>query len=772
MAASKLTENATTILEGRYLVKAEKTGEFKETPSEMFGRVAKAIASCEHSKSDRAKYEKIYYDMMWSLDFMPNSPTLMNAGTGTGTLSACYVLPLNDSMDSIMTATYDQAMIEKYGGGVGFPLSNIRPEGTPIRTTQGQACGPINVLKTLSQVGTMITQGGKRDGAHMAIMSVFHPDIEKFITCKSTEGDIHNFNISVGANSEFMEAVNEDKYLHLTWPLDEKSYSSPQSDDGKWIKARAIFSQIIHGAWRNGEPGMVWLDRINEDNATPNVGVIEATNPCGEQPLLGNESCNLGSINVANFVLPVSNRLSNNMDAAFDILRFEETVKNAVRFLDSVVDANSHPTESTTLMNSKTRKIGLGIMGWADLLYQLGIPYNSEKALMLVHAVGDALATVADETSADLAVELGNFPEFESSPLNKQNGGKWNTMRNAWRLSIAPTGTIAMIADTSASIEPNVFLVYTKKNLSTAYAGKEFVYINKYFLKALDDLSLSPTDKEEIIHELRNGKTLQSMSYDVEGFTNLKNVFLVAGDVAPADHVQVQAAFQKYVDSGISKTINLPNESSEEVVSAAYMLAWELGCKGITVYRDGSREKEVLTAGVSNGTTPHVNGSIDEDWIRPHEMSGVTSKIQTGHGSLYVTMNKDSSGQIKEVVAWTGKSGACEHAASEAFGRLISTAIQFGVPMPVLVNQLKDIECCPQFFQGRRITSPPDGIAQILESTFNNGKEEKTAVATIPYPVESVSQVGPKQRCPDCSSVLLEQSGCSLCSSCGWSKCG
>ena len=772
MVASKLTENALTILEGRYLLKDEETEEFKETPSEMFGRVAKAIASCERNKSDRAKYEKIYYDMMWSLDFIPNSPTLMNAGTGAGTLSACYVLPLNDSMDSIMTATYDQAMIEKYGGGVGFPLSNIRPEGTPIRTTQGRACGPINVLKTLSQVGTMITQGGKRDGAHMAIMSVFHPDIEKFIACKATEGDIHNFNISVGANSEFMEAVGEDKYLHLTWPLDEKSYNSPQSDDGKWIKARDIFSQIIYGAWRNGEPGMVWLDRINEDNATPNIGVIEATNPCGEQPLLGNESCNLGSINVANFVLPVSNRLSNNINAAFDIVRFEKTVRDAIRFLDSVVDANSHPTESTTLMNAKTRKIGLGSMGWADLLYQLRIPYNSEKALMLAYAVGDSLATVADETSADLAVELGSFPEFEASPFNKKNGGKWETMRNAWRLSIAPTGTIAMIADTSASIEPNVFLVYTKKNLSTAYEGKEFIYINKYFLEALDDLSLSSTEREEIISELKSGKTLQSMSYDVEGFDGLKELFLVAGDVSPVEHVKVQAAFQKHVDSGISKTINLPNESTEENVSVAYTLAWELGCKGITVYRDGSREKEVLTAGVSNGTTSHVNGSIDEDWTRPHEMSGLTSKIQTGHGSLYVTMNKDSSGQIKEVVAWTGKSGACEHAASEAFGRLISTAIQFGVPMPVLVKQLKGIECCPQFFQGRRITSPPDGIAQILESTFTNTKEDDIPVATAPYFSESVPQVGFKQRCPDCSEVLLEQSGCPTCSSCGWSKCG
>jgi len=772
MVVSKLTENAITILKGRYLVKDEETGKVTETPSEMFKRVAKTISSCERIDANKSKYEEIYYEMMWNLDFVPNSPTLMNAGTGAGTLSACYVLPINDSMDSIMTAAYDQAMIEKYGGGVGFPLSNIRPEGTPIRTTQGQACGPINVLKTLSQVGTMITQGGKRDGAHMAIMSVYHPDIEKFITCKAKEGEIHNFNISVGADSTFMEAVEDDYYLHLTFPLDKNSYETLPLDkieDGRWVKARDIFFKIIHGAWLNGEPGMVWLDRINQDNATPHMGDIEATNPCGEQPLLGNESCNLGSINVANFVIH-----SPSGKAKFDINRFKVAVQNSVRFLDSVVDTNSHPTDATTLMNAKTRKIGLGIMGWADALFQLDIPYNSAEALALANTVGETLKQTADKASEALAVEFGSFPEFEDSILNKKNGGKWNAMRNAWRLSIAPTGTIAMIADTCSSIEPQVFLVYTKKNLSTAYAGKEFTYVNKYFLEAMDKTELSNSEKEDIVSELNKGESLQSMAYDAEGFAHLQEIFLVSGDVTPEEHVEVQAAFQKYVDSGISKTINLSNDATEEEVSKAYSYAWELGCKGITVYRDGSRKKEVLIAGTpDNIPSKFIDKDNEEDWTRPNEMIGVTSKIQTGHGSLYVTMNKDSNHQVKEVVAWTGKSGACEHAASEAMGRLISTAIQFGVPMSVLVKQLKGIECCPHFWNGKRITSPPDGIAQILENALYATTEPVNAqqMAIANYIPQTDAEAREKGLCLECGTPVLKLAGCDTCPDCGWARC-
>ena len=435
------SENSVKILEKRYLLKDE-AGNPTEDIKGLFTRVARAIAEVEYkygsTENQVKKLEKSFFDLMWASDFMPNSPTLMNAGTGQGTLSACYVMDIPDSMGDIMRVAGDQAMIEKFGGGIGFSLSALRPKGYGIATTQGKACGPIHVLRVLSQVGTMITQGGKRDGAHMAIMEVYHPDIEEFIHCKNVEGEISNFNISIGADSTFMTAVQQDKWIHLSWPLDRNLYDEPK-DDGHYIKARELFAEIIRGAWTNGEPGMVWLDRINEDNSTPALGQINATNPCGEQPLLSGESCNLGSINVGNFVLqhPKGN--------GFDFRRFEETIETCVRFLDNVVDANRHPTEFTQRMNESTRKIGLGIMGWANLLVRLDIPYNSEEALALAEAIGNVLKNSADTASSKLAEHKGSFPAFGDSPLNKDKGGQWGSMRNAWRLSIAPTGTISMI---------------------------------------------------------------------------------------------------------------------------------------------------------------------------------------------------------------------------------------------------------------------------------------------------------------------------------------
>jgi len=457
-----------------------------------------------------------------------------------------------------------------------------------------------------------------------------------------------------------------------------------------------------------------------------------------------------------------------------------DIIRISVRFLDSVVDANTHPTKATIDMNIRTRKIGLGVMGWADLLYQLEIPYQSKEALALVDTVGKILQETADTTSEILGKQLGAFKEFDQSPLNKKNGGKWISMRNAWRLSIAPTGTIAMIADTSSSIEPQFALAYTKKNLSASLEDEKFIYINKYFLMAIVNTQLTDSEKKEIINGLKNKESLQSMYYEAEGFDKLKKVFVVTEDVSPEEHVKVQAVFQKYVDSGISKTINLANEATEEDVSEAYSLAWKLGCKGITVYRAGSREKEVLVSGTSESESKSVvTESYVDDWVRPIDMSGVTSKIQTGHGSLYVTMNKDSSNQIKEVVAWTGKSGACEHAASEAFGRLISTAIQFGVPMPLIIKQLKGIECCPQFWNGKRVSSPPDGIAQILENTLGTAIEPVTTKTLTRFSSDTVDgkSFGVKRNtskdlCKDCSTQLIEQSGCITCPSCGWSKCG
>lgn len=761
----KLTQNAITVLEKRYLIR--EGDKPVENPEEMFTRVAKTLASVESrygiSKIDTKKLEKQFFDIMWNLDFMPNSPTLMNAGTGAGTLSACYVQDIGDSMDSIMSTAHDQAMIEKFGGGIGFSLSGIRPKGKEIATTQGKACGPIAVLKTLSQVGTMITQGGKRAGAHMAIMSVYHPDILEFISCKAVEGDIDNFNISVGADSGFMKAVNEDKWINFTWPLDKNSYAehelgADRKGEGESIRARELFSKIITGAWHNGEPGMVWLDRINEDNTTPHLGKINATNPCGEQPLLSGESCNLGSINLGNFVAASG--------TDFDFDRFEDVIVTCVRFLDNVVDANQHPTLTTTEMNSKTRKIGLGVMGWADLLTKLMIPYDSESALDLADRIGSSLKLVADRESSVLGEEKGDFPAFDKSPLNKKNGGEWYHMRNAWRLSVAPTGTISMIAEASSGIEPLFALAYKKHNMSSQLGNTALYYVNEEVRKHL------PLDID-IDEYMQSGAEITTSLSD-----ELQDVFKTSHDIDHLAHVRMQAVWQKHVDSGISKTINLPNNASEGSIWESYMTAWELGCKGITVYRNGSRDKEVLVS--TDGTddissvgtvSTAVNGAAPVRFNRPDQLEAKVTKIRTGHGNLYVT-TAFNEGKLVEIFTHLGKSGAAEHAQSEALGRVISTALQYGVPVSVISTQLRGISSVPVYHNGKLIKSVPDAIASILdeiEPTVSATTEEVTREWTD----QIVAGVTATASCEECQSaeVAIEE-GCVKCYSCGYSKCG
>ena len=744
------TENSVKILEKRYLLKDE-AGDPIEDIEGLFTRVSRSIAEVEYkygaTEDQVTELEKSFFDLMWASDFMPNSPTLMNAGTGQGTLSACYVMDIPDSMGDIMRVAGDQAMIEKFGGGIGFSLSAIRPKGHGISTTHGKACGPIHVLRVLSQVGTMITQGGKRDGAHMAIMEVYHPDIEEFIHCKNVEGEISNFNISIGADSTFMTAVQKNKWIHLAWPLDRNLYDEPK-DDGRYIRAKELFEEIIRGAWTNGEPGMVWLDRINEDNSTPELGQINATNPCGEQPLLSGESCNLGSINVGNFILehPKGN--------AFDFKRFEETIGVCVRFLDNVVDANRHPTEYTQRMNESTRKVGLGIMGWANLLVRLNIPYNSEEALTLASAIGDTLKTCADKTSSEIAQHKGSFPAFADSPLNKDNGGEWETMRNAWRLSIAPTGTISMIANCSSGIEPHFALAYKKHNLSAALEDVELFYVDQDLQKRLD------MSEEELSEKLSSGVGIESLMD-----SDARKIFAVS-DAIPHDwHVRMQGAFQKYVDSGISKTINLPNDATQHDIALAYQQAWELGCKGITVYRQGSREKEVLTSLAPTSTdTPSFSTWNSVRDLSSSERLGKTRTVPTGHGSLHVVVNSIEETPI-EVFATVGKAGACEAATTEALGRLISTALQYGVPVETITKQLDGITCCPVWHDARQIKSLADGIGYILKATngmdvhANGHSEVKNLVASGP-------------RCPECTGELSQSEGCATCMECGYSKCG
>ena len=589
---TQITDQAQVILEHRYFLKDSKN-EVIEDAEGLFQRVAKAIAKVELDYGklpvEATLIENDFTIMMKNLEFVPNSPTLMNAGTEQGTLSACFVLPLEDSMEGIMKAATDSAMVQKFGGGTGFSLSNLRPKGDAIKSTHGIACGPIEVLKTLSRVSSMITQGGKRDGANMAVMSVYHPDIEEFISCKKVEGDIHNFNISVGVDSNFMKAVENNMDYDLINPKNKSVV--------KKVNAREIFDKIVDGAWRNGEPGMIFLDRVNEDNhVIKQYGEMIATNPCGEQPLLGNESCNLGSINLAKFFASPSDLTAEEIldytgkwEQKLDWARLEWVTRKSTRFLDNVIDANKYATPEIEEMTKSTRKIGLGVMGFADLLIQMKIPYDSEEARKVGEVIMEKIKLWADSESINLARERGVFPAWAKStysiPFNEVASQKF---RNHCRLTVAPTGTISMIADTSSGIEPTFALAWKKQNI---LEGKTLNYVNKYFEA---DAKKYGFYSEDLMDYLAEGGDLNTVPQVPDW---AKDVYRTAPSISPKAHVLMQAAFQKNCDSGISKTINFANSATIEDVENAYMLAWKERCKGITVYRAGSREKEVLVKG-------------------------------------------------------------------------------------------------------------------------------------------------------------------------------
>ena len=564
-----LTDNSKVVLEKRYLLKDE-NDEVIETPNEMFIRVAKALAKPEkdYGVADKKikQIENLFYQSMASLEFLPNSPTLMNAGTGAGTLSACFVLPLTDSMEGIMKAAHDAAMVQKFGGGTGFSLSEIRPTGTPIATTHGKACGPIAVLKHLSSVSTLVTQGGKRDGANMAVMDVHHPNILDFIECKTIEGQIHNFNISVGASDEFMEAVKNgtDYALYVkSNPADEKS---ERVEAGR-LDARKVFEKIVHGAWLNGEPGMIFLDEVNRNSPVKHVGMITATNPCGEQPLLPNESCNLGSIDVAKFIK------DSNGTVEIDWKKLSKTIRLTTRFLDNVIDANKYAIPEIEEMNLGTRKLGLGVMGFADLLVKLGVAYDSDEGVEIGRKIMAFFKEESDNESRDLAIERGPFPKCTGSEMEKRGE---EPLRNACRLTVAPTGTISMIAGASSGIEPIFSLAYRKHNI---LEGETLFYVDKNFENICRYENIY---SEDLMEYLSDGGSLLDRDDVPE---SVKNLFHTAADISPTSHVLMQSAFQESTDAGISKTINFPNEATIEDVENAYMLAWETKCKGITVYR-------------------------------------------------------------------------------------------------------------------------------------------------------------------------------------------
>ena len=776
--------------------------EIIETPNQMFIRVAKALAKPEKDyglkDSEVKQIENLFYQSMASLEFLPNSPTLMNAGTGAGTLSACFVLPLTDSMEGIMKAAHDAAMVQKFGGGTGFSLSEIRPTGTPIATTHGKACGPIAVLKHLSSVSTLVTQGGKRDGANMAVMDVHHPNILDFIECKKIEGEIHNFNISVGASDEFMQAVKDGTEYSLYVKSNPADSESELIEAGK-LDAREVFNKIVHGAWSNGEPGMVFLDEVNRNSPVRHVGRITATNPCGEQPLLPNESCNLGSIDVGKFVIESENENTIDWDRLAKIIRL------TTRFLDNVIDANKYAIPEIEEMNLGTRKLGLGVMGFADMLVKLGIPYDSEAGVEIARKLMEFFKEESDKESRDLAIERGPFPKWKGSKMEKDGE---EPLRNACRLTVAPTGTISMIAGASSGIEPIFSLAYRKHNI---LEGETLFYVDKNFENMC---RLNNIYSEELMEYLSDGGSLLDRE-DVPA--SIKDLFHTAGDISPTYHVLMQSAFQESTDAGISKTINFPNEATIEDVENAYMLAWETKCKGITVYRSGSRQVEVLTSGhdASNDKSREdlnnseenieeflpqssVNGYITP-MDRPQELLGITSRVRTGRGNLYVTVNMAGNKPF-EIFTTHGKAGGNDAAMAEAVSRVASLCLRAGLDPKEVISQLRGITDIPAWDEGTLVRSVPDALATVLDKVVSNETKEifseatqksifssednkvtkteniqssmlnfgETEKVTVSVPSNNM----PLPNCPDCDvGTLAFEEGCQKCYSCGYSKC-
>jgi ribonucleoside-diphosphate reductase alpha chain len=735
-SGTELTDTALRVLERRYLIK-DKQGKVVETPEKLFRRVAHAIAQAELTYNPEANVKTVeedFHQLMANLDFLPNSPTLMNAGKEMGQLSACFVLPVEDSMESIFDAVKYTALIHKSGGGTGFSFSRLRPENDTVGSTGGVASGPVSFMRAFDTVTDVTKQGGTRRGANMGILNIDHPDIMKFITAKEDMNALTNFNISVALTSEFMEAVKADADYELVNPRTGEVTGT--------LNAKEVFDKIVDMAWRTGDPGIVFIDRINKDNPTPHLGNIESTNPCGEQPLLPYESCNLASINLSKMVK------SKGSTYKIDYDRLADTVNNVVRFLDDVIDVNRFPLEQIDQMTKKTRKIGLGIMGFADMLVMLEIPYNSEEALKVASEVMGFINDAAIKASVTLAEERGVFPAFEGSIYDKPDGPR---VRNATRTTIAPTGTLSMIAGCSSGIEPLFALSYTK----TVLDGTPFVEVNPYFEKAARDGGFY---SEDLMKKLAEGAHLSDIKDVPE---EVKQLFVTAHEITPEWHVKMQAAFQRATDNAVSKTINFPQSATREDVANAYRLAYEEGLKGITIYRDRSRDTQVLTTGKKEKAedTPRKLSPRK----RPAETKGTIARVNTGCGSLYITVAYDDKG-IFEVFATLGKSGACAVAQLEAICRLITLALRSGVDVASVVKQLRGIRCPNVAWEGgKSVLSCADAIASVLEKHIDSENELKLEDYGL-----AKNMAG---QCPECSNMLIYQEGCYHCPACGYTKC-
>jgi ribonucleoside-diphosphate reductase alpha chain len=735
----KLSDNALRVLERRYLAK-DGEGRVIETPQELFRRVAKHIASAEfvyNPKADVSFYEETFYQLMESLEFLPNSPTLMNAGRELGQLSACFVLPIEDSMESIFDAVKYTALIHKSGGGTGFSFSRLRPERDRVGSTGGIASGPVSFMRVFDATTDVIKQGGMRRGANMAILNVNHPDILEFITAKEDPGALTNFNLSVAVTDEFMKAVGKGTDYNVVNPRTGKVADK--------LNAKEVFDKIVDMAWRTGDPGVVFIDEINRHNPTPKLGKIESTNPCGEQPLLPFESCNLGSINLAKMVA------HKNGQPYIDHDKLSQIVKLAVRFLDNVIEVNQFPLPEIAEMTKTTRKIGLGVMGFADMLIQLGIPYDSEQGLATAEEIAHFISEEADKASIELAQERGVFPAFQGSIYDMPDSPRF---RNASRTTIAPTGSLSIIANCSSGIEPLFALSYVRHILE----GEEFIEVNPYFEGAAKKGEFYSPD---LMRQLAEGKRLKDIKEVPE---EIKRLFVTAHDISPEWHVKMQAAFQKSTDSAVSKTVNFPHEATPEDVAKVYMLAYKEGLKGITIYRDRSRESQVFTVGAE---AKRAEGKLVPR-KRPKVTRGVTERVNTGCGYIYITVNFDQQG-ISEVFSTLGKAGGCAAAQLEAISRLTSLALRSGIDVESIVKHLRGIRCPSiAWEQGHAILSCADAIASVLEKYIKG----KTATNPDMPPQNQEMVKSWAGQCPDCGGPLIYQEGCNICLACGFTKCG
>ena len=764
----ELSDNARVILEKRYLMKGN-DGRPLEDAEGLFRRVARAVAHGE-SESKRRYWEARFYNLMTSLRFLPNSPTLVNAGTGgRGCLSACFVVSPEDDMNSIMEVASDAAMIEKWGGGIGFGFSKLRPRSDRIATTHGEACGPIAIMKLYSSVGATLTQGSFRLGAHMGQLVISHPDIREFIHCKDNDDTLQNFNISVQITDAFMRAVDNDE----EWPLinPRNSGDGPANEVVGTLRARELWREVCESAWKTGDPGVVFMDRVWETQPNPQMGNIQTSNPCGEEFLENYGNCCLGSINLDKHVA----------DGAFDWDALEDTVRTAVRFLDDVIAVNQFPLEKLREVNLATRRIGLGVMGWADALIRLEVPYDSQDALDLTDKVGGFIRDTAWDESARLATERGPFLAYEDSAL-KERGMR--PVRNSSVITIAPTGTISRLADCSSGIEPHFANGWWSNVLWKDHEGSSDRLLDapKSVWEALRERLGSEERVRVVLGQIADTPNNAARVLAEHGIDPA--LFRTSMLISPEAHVRMQAAWQGHVTNSVSKTINLPNSASIEDVESAFRLAWETKCKAVTVYRDGSKAMQVLETGKDAAAEP-ATPNVLFPRQRPTTVSGITERVGTGHGTMYVTLNFDEQGKPFELFTTIGKAGGSEPAHLEGLSRMVSLCLRSGIDASEIVDQLSGITSEPFWDNGVLIRSAEDGLAHVLRNYLDNphmsnvenmGSDAAAQLGMFSPEYGSERNAGSHlpalgAACPKCAGRIVHQEGCISCLECGYTKC-